>query len=313
MLQAIQSFLLDLEIKGRADNTIKNYKLQLHTFYSWCMQTGTDYLKITPRQAKQYRDALYTADLSGKSINTMVGTLRTFYEYLMEEEQVQGNPILKNLRVREEPKYPAPLNEKEQHMLLEILESKEQHIKMAFRTMLASGIRVGEAAKLIKEDIRLDNNRVILFIRKAKGGKSRTVPVINREVALQLYEYAKEVPDEEPLFRVAKRTLQGHAERIKKNTGINFYSHRARHTFATNLLAKDTRLDVIQRVMGHADISTTRKYAETLNQDILSIAEPINIEANKESGLETSSKANKPSKANSKTNPNSNKNNKEIE
>jgi integrase len=82
----------------------------------------------------------------------------------------------------------------------------------------------------------------------------------------------KEVPDEEPLFRVAKRTLQGHAERIKKNTGINFYSHRARHTFATNLLAKDTRLDVIQRVMGHADISTTRKYAETLNQDILSIA-----------------------------------------
>jgi integrase len=36
---------------------------------------------------------------------------------------------------------------------------------------------------------------------------------------------------------------------------------------------------VIQRVMGHADISTTRKYAETLNQDILSIAEPINIKA----------------------------------
>jgi len=30
--------------------------------------------------------------------------------------------------------------------------------------------------------------------------------------------------------------------------------------------------------MGHADISTTRKYAETLNQDILSIAEPINID-----------------------------------
>jgi hypothetical protein len=35
--------------------------------------------------------------------------------------------------------------------------------------------------------------------------------------------------------------------------------------------------------MGHADISTTRKYAETLNQDILSIAEPINIENEKES------------------------------
>lgn len=53
-----------------------------------------------------------------------------------------------------------------------------------------------------------------------------------------------------------------------------------RHTFATELLSKDTRLDVIQRVMGHADISTTGKYAETLNRDILDIVEPIRIVAN---------------------------------
>ena len=281
MLQTIQSFLLDLEIKGRADNTIKNYDLQLRSFYSWCTQTNTDFLKLTPRQAKHYRDALYSTGLSGKTINTMIGTLRTFYEYLMEEELVQGNPILKNLRVREEPRYPAPLNEEEKHIVLEALESKEQHISLAFKAMLATGIRVGEAAKLTKKDIRLDSNRVVLFIRKAKGGKSRMVPIINREVALQLYEYAKEIPDGEPLFRVAKRTLQGHAERIKKNTGINFYSHRARHTYATSLLARDIRLDIIQRVMGHADISTTRKYTETLNQDILSIAEPIDLEIDK--------------------------------
>lgn len=287
MLTTIKDFLLDLEIKGRADNTITNYSLHLRTYYSWCMQTGTDYLKITPRQAKQYRDALYAAGLSGKSINTMMGTLRTFYEYLMEEEKVQGNPILKNLRVREEPKYPAPLNEEEQHVLQETLESKQQHINLAFQTMLATGIRVGEAAKLTRKDIRLDNNRVVLFIRKAKGGKSRTVPVIDPEVALQLYKYAKDIPDGEPLFRVAKRTLQGHAERIKKSTGMNFYSHRARHSFATNLLAKEIRLDIIQRVMGHADISTTRKYAETLNQDILSIAEPIEIKADASKESET--------------------------
>src|SRR5690554_2239492 len=247
------------------------------------MQTGTDYLKLTPRQAKQYRDTLYSNGLAGKTVNTMMGTIRTFYEYLMEEELVQGNPVLKNLRVREEPKFPAPLNEEEQHVLLETLESKERYINLAFLTMLSTGIRVGEAAKLTKKDLRLDNKRLVLFIRKAKGGKSRTVPVVDPEVALQLYEYAKEVPDGEPLFRVLKRTLQGHAERIKKNTGMNFYSHSARHTFATNLLAKYTRLDVIQRVMAHADMSTTRKNADTLNHDILSIAEPINIKDEKES------------------------------
>jgi site-specific recombinase XerD len=278
MLNTIQSFLLDLEIKGRAANTITNYNLHLRTFCSWCRQMSIDYLKLTPRQAKYYRDALYSTGLSGKTINTMMGTLRTFYEYLMEEERIQGNPILKNLRVREEPRYPTPLNEDEQHVLLTALESKAQHIRLAFRTMLATGIRVGEASKLTKDDIQFDSNRVILIIRKAKGGKSRIVPINNREVALQLYEYSREIPDGEPLFRVAKRTIQGHAERIRKSTGVNFYCHRTRHTYATSLLAKGTRLDIIQRVMGHADISTTRKYAETLIQDILSIAEPIDFE-----------------------------------
>lgn len=282
MLQTIDLFLLDLQIKGRAENTVKNYKIQLHTFCSWCMQTDTDYLSLTPRQAKNYRDALYSTGLIGKTINTMMGTLRTFYEYLMEEERIQGNPILKNLRVREEPRYPSPLNEYEQHIIMESLESKEDYIRLAFKTMLATGIRVSEAAKLTREDIRLEHGRVVLFIKKAKGGKSRKAPVVSAETAKELYSYAQGVPEGEPLFRVAGRTLQGHAERLKNNTGIHFYSHRLRHTYATELLARDIRLDVIQRVMGHADISTTRKYAETLNQDILSIAEPINTEVENE-------------------------------
>ena len=208
----------------------------------------------------------------------MVGTLRTFYEFLMEEELIQGNPVRKGLRVREEPRYPAPLDEHEQRVLMDALDSKELYIRLAFKTMLTTGIRVSEAAKLTRQDIHLDNNRLVLNVIKAKGGKSRMVPVVNSGIAKELYEYVKTIPFGVPIFRVAKRTIQGHAERIKKTTGVNFYAHRTRHTFATLQLSSGTRLDVIQRVMGHADISTTRKYAETLIQDIMIIAEPINIE-----------------------------------
>ena len=163
-------------------------------------------------------------------------------------------------------------------IIIKSWESKEEHIRLAFKTILATGIRVSEAAKLTKKDVRMEQNRVVLSIKKAKGGKSRKAPVVNPDTAMELYSYAQSVPEEEPLFRVAAWTLQGHAERLKNTTGIHFYTHRLRHTYATELLARDIRLDIIQRVMGHADITTTRKYAETLNQDILSIAEPINIE-----------------------------------
>ena len=278
LLKTIKSFLQDLEIKGRSPNTIYNYQLQLRTFYSWCQQTATDFLTLRPSQAKHYRDALYSSGLSGKTINTMIGTLRTFYEYLMEEERIPGNPILKNLRVREKPRFPTPLTDEEKPIILSILEEKEIHIKLAFKTMLATGLRVGEVASLTKKDVKIEDKRMVLFIKNAKGGKPRKAPVVDPDTAQELYEYLKDLPEGDPIFRVSKRTLQDHARRIQKRTGIHFYVHRLRHTFATELLARDTRLDVIQRVMGHADISTTRKYAETLNQDILNIAEPINIE-----------------------------------
>lgn len=276
--KAIEGFLRDLEIKGRAQNTIYNYGIHLRYFRSWCEQTGTDYMTLRPQQAKKYRNALFDYGLSGKTINTMIGTLRSFYEYLMEEEEISGNPILKNLRVREKPKAPAPLKPEEEAIILAILEEKGIHIRLAFKTMLYTGLRVGEAAALGPKDIITIDNRVVLIVKNAKGGKSRQVPITDPETALELLDYQKDIPSEEPLFRVSKRTLQDHARRIKHRTGIQFYPHRLRHTFATELLAKDTRLDVIQRVMGHADISTTRKYAETQNQDILNIAEPVNIE-----------------------------------
>lgn len=278
MMKIIESFIHDLEIKGRSPNTIYNYQLQLRTFYSWCEQTQTDFLSLRPIQAKHYRDALHSTGLSGKTINTTIGTLRTFYEYLMEEELISGNPILKNLRVREKQRLPNPLIDDEKAIILSLLEEKDMHIQLAFKTMLSAGLRVNEAATLTSKDIEIEKDRVILFIKESKGGKARKVPIIDPHTAQELYEYSKDIPEGEPLFRVSKRTLQDHARRIQKRTGIHFYVHRLRHTFATELLAKDTRLDVIQRVMGHSDISTTRKYAETLNQDILDIAEPINIE-----------------------------------
>lgn len=279
--KAIEGFLRDLEIKGRAPNTIYNYGIHLRYFRSWCEQTDTDYIALRPQQAKKYRDALFDYGLSGKTINTMIGTLRSFYEYLMEEEEIPGNPILKNLRVREKPKAPAPLKPDDEIIILAILVEKETHIRLAFKTMLYTGLRVGETAALTPKDITIIDNRVVLAIRDSKGGRPRQAPITDPQTALELLDYQKDIPDGEPLFRVSKRTLQDHARRIQHRTGIHFYPHRLRHTFATDLLAQGVRIDVIQRVMGHADISTTRKYAETLSHDIISIAEPINIEPEK--------------------------------
>lgn len=267
----INSYMKDLLVRGRAPNTIKNYNLHLQLYCSWCKQLTINYLELRPKQAKQYRNDLYDQGKSGKTINIMISALRGFYEFLIESELITGNPIIKSLRINERITYPNPLSEDERYMILSLIESKEQHIRLAFKTMLTAGIRVGEASKLTKDSIFVKDDKVILSIKNTKGGKSRIIPIIDGAVAKELYDYSKDIVGDGPIFKVSSRTLQGHAKNLQKRSGIHFYAHRLRHTFATDLLSKNIRIDVIQRVMGHSSLTTTRKYAETQIEDIMFI------------------------------------------
>jgi len=42
--------------------------------------------------------------------------------------------------------------------------------------------------------------------------------------------------------------------------------HRWRHTFATTMLRQGTPLEVIQKVLGHASITTTQVYAQVADE-----------------------------------------------
>ena len=56
---------------------------------------------------------------------------------------------------------------------------------------------------------------------------------------------------------------------------MDFYSHRLRHTFATRLLAQGVPIDVVQEVLGHSNINTTRKYAKTAPEKVFQLAAKI--------------------------------------
>ena len=43
-------------------------------------------------------------------------------------------------------------------------------------------------------------------------------------------------------------------------------THWIRHTFATRALDDEVPLDVVQEILGHQDINTTRQYAKTKKQ-----------------------------------------------
>ena len=144
---------------------------------------------------------------------------------------------------------------------------------LMLQTLLETGARVSELVEMRVEDVSLAER--IVVVRCGKGGKRREVP-IRRELAqlLQLHIGSRRAG---PLFasrqkgsgavpHVLTRQRVGQIVReVARAAGITkrVYPHLLRHTMATRLLTLGMEITDVQRFLGHEDLATTRRYAET--------------------------------------------------
>lgn len=141
------------------------------------------------------------------------------------------------------------------------------------QTLLETGMRASELVQLRIEDVSLAERVVI--IRYGKGGKQREVP-IRRELAqlLRLHIgarragplFASREQGSGPVPHTLTRQRVGQVVRsVARAAGIakRVYPHLLRHTMATRLLARGMEITDLQHFLGHANIVTTRHYAET--------------------------------------------------
>ncbi|MCT4641289.1 MAG: phage integrase N-terminal SAM-like domain-containing protein [Bacteriovoracaceae bacterium] len=88
-------FIKNLEHKGKSFNTIKNYKTDLNCFNKYLESKKMPLIlnEFTHSQAKDYSRFLINKYNSSNSIRRRVQALRIFFDYLIENNMVQRNPI----------------------------------------------------------------------------------------------------------------------------------------------------------------------------------------------------------------------------
>ncbi len=135
------------------------------------------------------------------------------------------------------------------------------------RTLLETGLRVSEFIALQVEDISFEERLII--VRAGKGGKQREVP-ITRSLARELRLYVG-MRNTGPVFQSprggqysARRVQQMVAEtaeaaEIKKRV----YPHLLRQTIATRLHNAGMSIELVQKMLGHERLDTTRIYAQS--------------------------------------------------
>jgi site-specific recombinase XerD len=156
--------------------------------------------------------------------------------------------------------------------------------RLKSRTMLtmayAAGLRVSEIVALEVGDI--DNQRMLIRIRQAKGLKDRNVMLSPKLLVLLRTYWRHERPrrflfpsqTEKPLS-TAQVMLTCRRTRRRSGLKKDVTVHTLRHSFATHLLEAGVDLRTIQVLLGHRSFKTTALYTAVSTERIASITSPF--------------------------------------
>jgi len=128
------------------------------------------------------------------------------------------------------------------------------------------GLRVSEIVNLKLEDV--DSKRMVINIRKGKGGKDRIVPLSHKVLEL-LRDYFREHRPKEYLFNgqnSLKYSISSCQNIYKKYIDSKTSFHTLRHSSFTGLLENGTDLRLIQKIAGHSSSKTTEIYTHVSNE-----------------------------------------------
>lgn len=260
--------------KGNRPRTIKWY---YHTFTEYITFSKSE--KLADFTKHSIEDWIFNGksekNWSAKTVRNYLQATSLFGDWLVQEEYIDSNPIRKISRPRLPKQLPKHLSMDDAMKVLDWtknypygykFEKKRGHAIIA--TFIYTGLRLEELRNLKVDEVDIESKT--LFVRSVKGGKDRMIPMTLSLIEI-LEEYLKErrrLKKTCPYFFTALRqdsemgehVIKRLVKKIRERSGIYFYPHLLRHTFATLMLEGGCDLFSLSQMMGHSDIKTTTIY-----------------------------------------------------
>lgn len=272
----IDSFLeyLTLE-KNYSKHTVIAYKTDLYAFKDFCeVELGLDNLiEVHYNHVRSFLVSLVNQEISNRSINRKISSLKSFYKFLHRTHQIELNPLAKHKALKVEKKVQVPFNQKEVEEVLELLNNQKETFtsirnKLIVELLYSTGIRRAELISLKEADVDLHQKTIKVL---GKRNKERIIPLLSSVVnTLLIYKQLKTqvstnvtclfVTDkgnkiyETLVYRIINSYFSQVSTKTKKSP------HIVRHSFATHLLNEGANLNSVKELLGHASLASTQVY-----------------------------------------------------
>jgi len=281
-----------------APRTVESNRPRMYRIVRWLRDRGIRrWADLTAADLDAFMLDLIEEGLAYGTRNNYAWLLRTFGEWLAQRGRVLANPAadLAVLDEDEGPLPPAPLSEEQVRKLFELLPGNDVvdlRNRLHAEVLYGCALRLSESIHLTVADLDLGERTV--FVRGGKGDKDRVVPMM-RGVLSAAKDYLavrRELlrgPDHGILLlgrngqRLEKKVIGRVLARLSKILGIHVHPHLLRHSLAVHLLRNNLDVRIIQEILGHAQLDTTKVYLRLvpgdLREDYDRAMPPISVEA----------------------------------
>ena len=263
-------------IKQYSAHTLKGYDRDLGKLVEYLSeQHKTSWKEVKEHDVRTFINAERRRGLSPRSIQRLLSSCRTYFEFLLSEGLIKLSPAQNISSPKLSQLLPKAMDTDLVQRLLDFKPegSLEVRDKALAELLYSSGLRLSEICALNVEDLDLKDRTCVVT---GKGNKTRIVPVGKKAIQAirdwllfrKELKIVKETTSNAIFLnnkgnRISPRSVQLRLERLCIKRGVPAINpHMLRHSFASHVLESSGDLRAVQEMLGHADIATTQIYTK---------------------------------------------------
>ncbi|CAN5417801.1 tyrosine recombinase XerC [soil metagenome] len=271
----VRTFLDYLRFEKRySQHTLISYQTDLEQFFIFLRdQFGeTSPQRINASFVRSWLAELNSENISSKSINRKISTLKSFFRYLTKQGIIKQTPMTTIISPRISKRLPAFVEEKNTATLFNYVDFGEhwkgRTDKLILSLFYHTGMRLNELITLKEKHIDAHYSQIKVL---GKGNKERIIPV-SGVLMQEIQAYMKDKPlrqeGADNLFTNEKGKVL--YPKYVYNTVKHYLStvttlekkspHILRHTFATHLMNNGAELNAVKELLGHSSLAATQIY-----------------------------------------------------
>lgn len=273
--------------RNRSELTVENYRLDLEAFeqYFKSLDSTLTFETVDTDVIRGWMEEMMDRGNSASSICRRLSAVKSMYRYALSRELITHDPAHAIHAPKKARRLPQFVSESDMDWLLDRTDWGTTYKGTRTRTILLmlyeTGMRVSELTSLDDTSVDFGNREIRVT---GKGNKQRIIP-FGDELAEQMQRYVRmrdQRPsrDGAPAFLLNDKGLRMTAAQVRTTVKQQLMAvgnitkrspHVLRHTFATAMLNNGADLESVQKLLGHASLSTTEIYTHTTFEQLKQI------------------------------------------